>query len=128
VALSPSSSGDGAAEAQRLLARASALTGKNPVPAVQLMIAMQTARTRVAAGGNAVDAHKGLEAAFAEMGAKSGFDVRLEARLVLAELRSKTGDSAGAVSALDGVEKEAASHGFLLAARKAKTLSAAIHK
>jgi tetratricopeptide (TPR) repeat protein len=128
VALSPPPSAAGAAEAQKLLARASALIGRNPVPAVQLMTAVQTARARVAAGVNAADTRKGLEAAFTEMGPKSGFDVRLEARLALAELQAEGGDPAGALSALDGIEKEATSHGFLLAARKAKTLSAAIRK
>jgi len=46
------------------------------------------------------------------MGAKSGFDVWLEARLVFAELRSKTGDYAR----------------LFACGAQAKTLSAAIHK
>jgi hypothetical protein len=69
-----------------------------------------------------------MESAFAELGAKSGFDVRFDARLVLAELQAKAGDSPGAIYALNALEKEATGHGFLLAAHKAKTLSASLHK
>ena len=128
VALNQSPGAAGAGEAQKFLARAAPLLEKNSVPVLQLMVAVLTARARVAAGGSAADARKTLEARFAELGPKSSFDVRLEAHLALAELQAKSGDSAGAISALDAVEKEATAHGFLLAERKAKILSASLRK
>ncbi|MGB7437521.1 MAG: tetratricopeptide repeat protein [Candidatus Acidiferrum sp.] len=116
------------AEAKKSLAAAAPLIEKNPTPDLRLILAMLSARARVAASSSEIaDAAKALEAALAELAAKSSYDVQLDARLLVAELQLKSGTASTALPALAAIEKEAASHGFLLFARKAKSLAASAH-
>jgi serine/threonine protein kinase/tetratricopeptide (TPR) repeat protein len=112
------------AEAQKSVAEASPAAEKSGRPDLQLGLAATSARVKAAGSPGAVaEARKSLDAALVNLGPKSSFDVRLDARLAVAELAQKAGDSTAAQSALALIEQEATSHGFLLAANKAKALA-----
>jgi eukaryotic-like serine/threonine-protein kinase len=115
-------------ETTKSLAAAASLIDKNPTPDLRLIFAMLSARARAAASGSAIaDAERALEAALADLGTKSSYEVQLDTRLLLSELQLKSGATSAAQPALAAIEKEATSHGFLLAARKAKSLAASAH-
>src|SRR5262249_44728154 len=120
VALAQSPSPAGGKEAQQSLARATELLKDNNPPALQLWLAQLTAQARVAAGANVSEARKSFDAVLADLGPKPPLAVRLEARCVAAQLQAKSGAPSGANSALPPLQQEAASKGFLLAARRAK--------
>jgi tetratricopeptide (TPR) repeat protein/TolB-like protein len=107
------------AESRESLTRAVQLAGKSQAQSVRLSVAILDARLRAAAGGGAADrASKALEGVLAEAKRAGLTALQLEVRLALAEVGLSAGrpDAAATLAAL---EKEAASRGFGLVARKA---------
>lgn len=105
------------AEAKAALAEAKALMDKNLLPDLQLAHAALSAR--VAAVPQFAAAEKELETALVSIAPRASFDVQLDARIVAAQLQLRGCTSSAAVP-LAAIEKEAAEHGFLLAARRAR--------
>ncbi|HMI50369.1 MAG TPA: tetratricopeptide repeat protein [Candidatus Saccharimonadales bacterium] len=105
--------------ATEALARAKSLISASATPNQRLKLAICAARINSAAGNSSLGS---LQAALNELGTKSTFQTRFEARLALAEFTAASSGAASARPLLDAIEKEATEQSLLLYSRKAAAL------
>ena len=108
----------GAADAAQLLERARRLvaSGQHETTRRELLLASSIAR---AAHGDVPGAHRSLEGAIASAREKGLVAYALEASLALGGIEMRSGAAAAGRARLEGVEKDAAAHGFTRIARRA---------
>jgi len=111
------------AAAQEAISRATSLSAGigSGSPMHRLTLAAWTARGDAATGKSA-SAIRALQTAIEDLGPKAILQVRLEARLALAEITLASSGAASARPLLDAIEKESTEKGYGLYARKAAAL------
>jgi Tfp pilus assembly protein PilF len=109
------------ADAQAAAGKATQLAEKGGDTSARLRVAIASAVIR-AKSGRAADissANDALRAALSEANKQGLTGLQLEARLALGQIASASGDRSGGQAQLAAVQKDAASKGLLLVARKA---------
>lgn len=108
------------ADAQAAIEKAAALTQKGSDTSARLRIAIEFALLRANSGSpsDISEAKKSIQAALADATKQNLTGIQLEARLAMGELEMKSGDRANGRAHLAALQKDAATKGFLLIARK----------
>ena len=108
------------ADAQAAITKASDLTKKGGDTNVRLRIAIESALLRSNSGVSAEisEAKKSIQSALDDATKQNLTGIQLEARLAQGEIEMKSGDRTNGRAHLAAVQKDAATKGFLLIARK----------
>jgi tetratricopeptide (TPR) repeat protein/TolB-like protein len=109
------------ADARTAIDKASALTQKGSDTNIRLRVAIQAAILGASSGAPAdiSEAKKIIQSALSDATKQNLTGIQLEARLSMGEVEIKSGDRSAGRAHLAALQKDAASKGFLLIARKA---------